>query len=549
MPVVTTYLKKLTSLLKEPISNEVLIEKLPYLGLDIEEITDEYLRIEYNPNRPDFATDQGLARGLNGILGFEVGPPKYPVSEGEIEIIVDESVKMVRPFIAGIIANNIELDDECIRQIITLQEDLHNGVGRKRRKVSIGIHNLDVIKPPIEYTTASRNFQFVPLNEERDFTIEEILKKLDVGITYGYILNEVNNYPILKDSKDNVLSFPPIINSSLTNVTSETKNLFVDITGTDLKSVENALSVLATTLYDIGSTLENVKIIYDKSNFKSSNMNPYEVEVDLKLTNELLGLDLSKSQVSECLSKSRIGFKSKNGKNIAIIPKYRFDIMHQVDLVEEIAIGYGLDRISSTLPESFRIGGLDENLSSLDTIRETLIGLGFIEVMNFSLVSNKILYNNISRQRSNTLEVENTKSGEHEVLRDMLLPSILQVFSKNNHEPYPQKIYEIAKVFVRDKNSPTGIREEYHVGVAISHSQASFTEAKSYLSSLALNAFGIELKTEASSSPIFYPGRTAEVKSGHMLVGEIGEVNPSVLDEFQTKMPIAAFELNLENLI
>ena len=549
MPVVTIYLNRIMPMLKGSVSVDQLVDNIPFLGLDLEEITDEYLRIEYNPNRPDYSTDYGLARGLNGLLGFEVGAPQYKIIVGDTEVRIKRSVKKIRPYIVGLVANHVQFDDESIRQIITMQEDLHNGVGRKRKKVSVGIHNSDVIKYPIIYGTCSQNFRFTPLGERRSFTIKQILEKMDVGIAYGGILMDFENYPLLTDSRGEVLSFPPIINGDLTKVTSKTKNIFIEITGTELKSVNNALSVFAATLHDLGARLETVKIVDDKSSVNTPNMKPYEFEVNVRLTNKLLGLNLSKAKIIESLSRSRIDSTLKDGRMVARVPSYRFDIMHQVDLVEEVAIGYGLSRFTLSLPESNRVGSLDKKLVTLDVVRNTLSGLGFIEVMNFSLLSRDTLYDKIGRSQSEVLQVNNPKAGSFEVLRDMLLPSLLETLSRNLHEEYPQRIFEVATVFNKEIDTITGIQEKYHVAVAMAHSQAGYTEAKSYLTSLLANAFGINSKTTPTTSPIFSQGRTAAVKYGANHIGTVGEVRPGVLENFHIKMPVAAFELSLDKLI
>ncbi|MEM3530980.1 MAG: hypothetical protein QXD42_04205, partial [Nitrososphaerales archaeon] len=166
MPVITLYYDKLKSLIKGELSEKDLLDKIPYIGVTLEEATDEYVKIEYNPNRPDFSTIYGIVRSLNGILGFEKGAPNYVIKSGEVEIIVDESTQIIRPFIVGLVARGINLNDESIQEIISMQEDLHEGIGRRRRKMSIGIHNFDVLKPPIRYTTVSPEFKFIPLGEE-----------------------------------------------------------------------------------------------------------------------------------------------------------------------------------------------------------------------------------------------------------------------------------------------------------------------------------------------------------------------------------------------
>ena len=157
------------------------------------------------------------------MFGIKKGIPKLSIKKGNYNLNVDSSVKKVRPFVTSIIAKNGILDDETIRQLITLQEDLHFGIGRRRKKTSIGIHDLDKIEFPIKYTTVSKDHKFVPLDSSQQSSISDILEKTDVGKQYGPILGNSSKVPIILDANDSTISFPPIINSALTTVSSDTK--------------------------------------------------------------------------------------------------------------------------------------------------------------------------------------------------------------------------------------------------------------------------------------------------------------------------------------
>jgi len=549
MPVITLYYDKLKSLIKGEISTKDLVDKIPYLGVTLEEVKDEYVKIEYNPNRPDFSTSYGIARSLNGMLGFERGAPSYVINKGEVEIIVDESTKLVRPFVVGLVARGITLSDELIEEIISMQEDLHEGIGRRRRKMSIGIHNFDVLKPPIKYTTVPPEFKFIPLGQKEEMSMKEILNETDVGREYGKIVSGFKNYPLLTDSLNHVLSFPPIINGELTRLTPETKNLLIEITATDLKASEDALAIISATLSDIGAKIESVKIRLGDSIKITPDMNLQQMEVDRKITNDLLGLRLNDKEICECLERSRISVASKDGNLIALIPRYRVDVLHKVDLVEDIAYGYRFEKLTPTLPIFKKAGKRDENLLLIGLARNAMIGLGFIEVMNYNLMGQKVLYEFTNRKPKTIIKVENPKSIEHEILRDDLFPSLLMVLSKNLHEEYPQRIFEISKVFSKDSRTPIGIREDYHLATAISHSTANYTEAKSILSSLFSQAFNLSIDTIPTHHPSFTSGRVAKIISAKRKLGTIGEINPSVLENFRLRNPVSIFEVDLSKVI
>ena len=546
MPVINSYINQLKNILKGEITTEELIEKIPYLGLDLEEVNSEYFTIEYNPNRPDYSTDYGVGRSLNGILEFEVGAPKYNINIGKSEVKVNPKLNKIRPYISSVIARNIQLDEEKIRQMISMQEDLHNGVGRRRKKIAIGIHNLDVMKFPLSYTTIDKQFQFCPLDLNKVLTIQEIFDTTETGKKYRWIIDEFNEYPIILDSNNEVISFPPIINGDLTRVTSKTKNLFVDITGIDKKCVNNALAILTTFFYDCGGYIESVNIGYENGVVITPDLKEKKVEINLNLANKLLGLKLSKNDVKKCLVKCRMSVYEENEKLYALIPRYRFDIIHDVDIVEEIAIGYGIYNMTVDVPQSDQVGSLNSQNIKLGLLRETLVGLGLIEVMNFALIDEVNLYNKVNRKQATNIKVKNSKSNSQQVLRDMLLPSLLINVHNNKHQSYPQKIFEIGKIFTKkDVKNPT---EEYHLAFVITHAKSSYAEVKSYLTSLLSNTFNIGCKTQPENFPLFVQGRSAKIIAENN-IGVIGEVNPEILENFQIKMPVSAVEISLKNII
>ena len=546
MPVINSYINQLKSILKGDVTTEELIEKIPYLGLDLEEVNSEYFTIEYNPNRPDYSTDYGLGRSLNGILEFETGTPKYNINIGKSEVKVNPKLNKIRPYISSVIARNIQLDEEKIRQMISMQEDLHDGIGRRRKKIAIGIHNLDVMKFPLSYTAVDKQFQFCPLDLDKELTIQEIFDTTETGKKYRWIIDKFNEYPIILDSNNEVISFPPIINGNLTRVTSKTKNLFVDITGIDKKCVNNALAVLTTFFYDCGGYIESVNIGYENGPIITPDLKEQKVEINLDLANKLLGLKLSKNDVKKCLAKCRMSVYEENEKLYALIPRYRFDIIHDVDLVEEIAIGYGIYNMTVDIPQSDQVGSLNSQNIKLGLLRDTLVGLGLIEVMNFALIDEVNLYNKVNRKQVTNIKVKNSKSNSQQVLRDMLLPSLLINVHNNKHQSYPQKIFEIGKIFTKkDVKNPT---EEYHLAFAITHAKSSYAEVKSYLTSLLSNTFNISCKTQPEDFPLFVQGRSAKIIAENN-IGVIGEVNPEILENFQIKTPVSAVEISLKNII
>ena len=239
-----------------------------------------------------------------------------------------------------------------------MQEDLHNGLGRKRKKSSIGLHDLDSIVFPLKYTTVSKNFSFIPLDKQNEFTIEHILSNLDMGKDYGHIINNSDRIPLLFDFQKKVLSLPPIINGNLTKITLNTKNLLIEVTSTSNTSAHDVLSILSFELYDMGFKIYSIRI---NSPFdgplKTPILNPLKITISPNYINKILGLDLSDTELIKCLEKSRCSGKILDNGIECYIPRYRIDIFNPVDISEEVAIGYGIYQFNTFSPPTLYFSG------------------------------------------------------------------------------------------------------------------------------------------------------------------------------------------------
>ncbi len=543
MPVVTLYFDRINKILGKKIPKSKIVDTLPFIGLDIEEETNDHINVEYSPNRPDYSTDYGIITGLQGLLGIKLGMPSLKIKSGNDMIKADASVSKVRPYVTAIEARNGVLNDETIRQIITMQEDLHNGLGRRRKKVSIGIHDIDKIKFPLYYKTVAKNHSFVSLESDGSMTVKEMLEKTETGKKYGHILTGKDKVPIIIDSAGNTLSFPPIINGKLTEINNKTRNLLVEVTATDKNSAEGVLAVLANALQMAGFQLFSVKIV--GANNSTPSLKSRDLILEPELVNKTLGIDISDSLIIKSLKKSRLDARMKGKKIVCTIPRYRTDIFGVMDLVEEVALGYGIQNLVPTMPESVSAGERNGITKSLETIRSLMVGLGYTEVMNFELTGKEILYEKTNRDSSKIISVADSKSQEHIILRDILLPGMMEVLSKNIHESYPQKIFEIGTVF--EKGSP--IVEAIHLACLDAHKDANFTEVKSVLQTLLKIGFDLTCETVTQKESMFVDGRTGKIVISGKKLGTIGEVDPKIADNFKLRTLVSGFEMNLTGLI
>jgi len=539
MPVVELSYTRLQKLIGK-VSKKQISDSLPFLGLDIESENKDLIRIEYSPNRPDYSTDFGIALGLQGLLGIKTGAIKLNVKKSKkYKISVKSEVSKIRPFVTGIVATNGKIDDKTIKQFMTMQEDLHFGIGRKRKKSSIGIHDLDTISFPLVYTTTNRDYKFIPLNSKKELSISEILKNTDVGKDYGSILGNSPKVPLILDANQQTVSFPPIINAAVTTVTTKTKNLFVEVTGINKEDAEDMLSVVATILQSAGFTLESVQISGAKNS--SPKFEQKKISVNSSLINQTLGLDLNTSKIVSSLKKSRIDASTKGKNIICIIPAYRFDIFGPMDLVEEVALGYGIQNLEPTLSPSQTLGKKHPISINLQSISSIMTGLGYMEALNSSLTSKRILYDNTKRDSSKILSVLDSKSLEHTILRDSLLPGLIDTLAKNIHESYPQKLFEVGTIF----NKTSSITEETHLCATSSHKDANFSEMKSVLQSVIQLIFGKTCETKTTTHPTFEKGHVANITVDEKIIGIIGEISKSTKDNFKLRESIVSFEIKL----
>lgn len=528
MTVVTFDYWDMISLLGRDVSREELIKKIPMIGASLERLAGDEISIEIFPDRADMLSVEGIARAMRNFLGIEKGLKKYKIAEPKVEIYVDESVEQVRPFIYGCVIRNIEFNDKSIASLMDLQEKLHFSIGKERKKMAIGVHDFDKVVPPFTYKGVNPNeIKFVPLASNEEMNLNEILEKHEKGKAYAHLLKGKKRYPIIVDKNENVLSFPPIINGQLTAVTEETKNIFIDVTGIEEKAVMHAMNIIATSLAERGGAMEQVKIINGKEK-KTPDLTPYHTEVKLSYIKKIIGIDVD---AKKCLEKMGHSVKIDGSIAKVISPAWRMDILHPIDIVEDIAIGYGYNLIPDSLPKEITFG------ESFDygKIHGTMIGLGFNEVLTLTLSSKKKEFEDMNI-KGKTVEVENPISMHHSIIRYSLIPSLLEILSRNKHNDLPQRIYEFGDVIqeMQQKKILAGVKID---------AKTNFTECKSIVEAILRN-FGLKMDVEEIKHHSFIDGRCASIIVNGKHIGYFGEINPDVITKFSLEYPVIAFEMD-----
>ena len=532
MPVVDLRIDRIIQLLNGDADKKLILNTLPFLGLDIESETDTEVRIEYSPNRPDYATEFGIVAGLEGLLGFKKGMIPLVIESGKEYIIkVAKEVVPLRPHITGIIATGGKLNDQDIKQLVNMQEDLHEGIGRKRSKSSIGIHDLDKIKFPLSYVAVSREHKFIPLNADSACTISQILAETKTGKDYSHLL-EKDMVPLIIDSDDKTVSLPPVINAAETTVTTSTKNLFVEVTGVEEKTGIDIASVIAITLQNMGFELHAVDITGQTNDNMLAETS--KIHVQNSMINHALGTELQNSVIIDALKKCRLDAKSQDNEIICIIPRYRFDIINEMDIVEEVMLGYGIEKLESKLVPSSVIGQKNSQLEMCDTLERIMIGLGYTEVLNSSLTSP------LKNDTSESVKLLNSKNTEHIILRNTILAGLIKNLSKNIHETYPQKIFEIGRVFLA-KNI-----EQDRLACVLAYKNADYSQMKSVLNGLLCDGLGESCSTPKTMHKFFENGKTAKIIINEKEIGIIGQISIQIQQEYKIRVPVVGFEIQLD---
>jgi len=494
-------------------------------------------------NMPYLWSIEGVARLFKGLLGKEKGIPKLEVfKESKHELIVDKSVIKIRPFIAAFVARGKKIDDDSIKQMIDLQEKFCTSYGRRRKKVAIGIYNYKKIKFPIIYkATDPESIKFTPLEFRKEMTQQEILEDHPTGKEYAWILEGMEKYPILLDSNNEVLSFPPIINSNYSGkIEIGDEDLFFEATGEDLDSVLLAANIFAQSFYERGFKIYSVDTKYPDKKITAPYMFSDFLKISASQVKNLIGLELKEAEIKKLLERMRYGYKA--GK--ALIPDYRQDIMHPVDVIEDIAISYGYENIEAEPLKTFTIGTSFEINKFIDRSREILVGLGYQEIMSPVLSNKKILFENMNVEEFNLIELKEYMSETYSVVRNWLLPILLDVLSKNKHVDYPQKIFEEGIITVKKE----GYTIDYNrIALVTANNTADFTEARQALDQM-MKLLDIKYEIKETEHNSFIPGRVGRVIVNDKKIGYIGEFSPETLNNWDLNVPVVGFEINLTEL-
>ncbi|MGE5709297.1 MAG: phenylalanine--tRNA ligase subunit beta [Nitrospira sp.] len=518
------------------------------------------LRIELqDSNRPDLWCCEGIARQIRIKQQGKLKPYSFFTKKSKAlqRLIVAPGLEQVRPYVAACTAKGYRVTDEGLAQLIQTQEKLADIFGHKRKTVSIGIYQLPKITFPVTYELVKPDeARFTPLGMETVMTLSEILMVHPKGLEHGHILAGQSRLPILRDAKNQPLSFPPIINSrEIGEVRVGDDELFVEVTGTDLSMVVLTLNIFAANLADRGAAIEPIEVQYPKSTPLGKRViTPQDLgkprTIQIKTIEQALGQELGVKTVKQALELYGYDISAGKGSVKAKLPPYRQDLMHAMDVGEDVAISRGYGDFLPVMPAQFTVGGLSRIEQLSDRARELMVGLGFQEIISNILGSpddyrSKMRLDGTDWGRM--VEVGNVMSLSFSCLRQWMIPSLLRVETASSRAFYPHRLFEAGEVAIPDPSRELGSRTDTVLGALLAHATAHFSEIHSCLDVLFYH-LGKEYSLEPVQHPSFLEGRAGNIAVAGMRIGVIGELHPEVLERWQVSVPAVAFEVNLSQL-
>lgn len=483
---------------------------------------------ELTPNRPDWYSMEGLARALRAYHRNE--RPNYSAEKSDYKVIVDPSVAKVRPYTVCAVVKGLSFDDQRIRDTVLLQEKLLATLGRKVKRFGLGIYPLSAIRFPVRYTTLKpEEIRYVPLGSDREMSAPEILESHKKGQQYGHLIKGHPRYPVFVDAQGRIMALIPIVNSSETGKIDEgTREVFIEVSGTDINSCKAALNIITCTFTDMGGTAHEVEMDYGKERFASPDLRPKRMRLDGAEVKRVLGIDLGEKEMGALLNRMGYGFD----RGEVEIPPYRADIMGQIDIIEDIAIAHGYNNFKPTLPDFFCPG---DSMKRNDLTDSVMRGMGFSETKTFILTNKENLEK--AGYKGRTIEISNPCTADYTVVRPGLTLNMIQTFAINKMKGLPQRFYEIGVSY--------GEYQEERLVFGVMDREVQFSGFRGYLQTLAFEK-GFEFELRKKQDGAFEPGMSCAVVSGGKEIGSFGKASKEVLGRFGISFDVFLCEIVLK---
>uniref|UniRef100_A0A182TSZ9 Phenylalanine--tRNA ligase beta subunit n=2 Tax=Anopheles melas TaxID=34690 RepID=A0A182TSZ9_9DIPT len=526
-------------------------------------------RIDIPANRYDLLCLEGLVMGLQVFMG-KIKFPRFtkvgPVGKGVApqKLIVTKATAQIRPFAVAAVLRDITFTKDSYDSFIDLQDKLHQNICRKRTLVAIGTHDLDKLQGPFTFDAKSpKDIRFVPLNQEKAMTGEELMEFYSTHAqlkTYLPIIRDSPVYPVIYDANGVVLSLPPIINGDHSKITLQTKNVFIECTATDLTKARIVLDTLVcmfSTHCAKQFTVEYCEVVSASGETKQYPDLAFRKEtISVAETNAYIGLNESAEKMAYLLNRLLPTKQTAPDTLEVEVPPTRHDILHACDIYEDVAIGYGYNRIPKTLPAKMHIAKQYPLNKLTEQLREQIAQAGFTEGLTFTLCSRDDIATKMNAQIDQipAVHIANPKTLEFQVVRTTLIPGLLKTLAANRKMPLPLKLFEVSDVVLADGKSEVGAKNERRVCAINCNKTAGFEVVHGLLDRvMQLLEVPWDRQTgyylQACDDPAYFPGRCASVLYKGAAIGRIGVLHPTVLQAFELTTPCSVVEFNMEYFV
>lgn len=625
MPTITVVKERFFNDLGRKFSDPAELDTILFdYGLELDEDTEftapeekpYKLKIEVPANRYDLLCHQGLILALRTYIGTSPAPTyslSIPSADQQWKAYVRKETSQIRPFFASAILRGIKFDEQRYKDFIDLQDKLHGNLCRKRTLVAIGTHDLsqlDHSNKVISYEARPpKDIKFAPLNNTTEYDATELMTLYESEkhlSKYLHIIRDSPVYPIIYDNSRTVLSMPPIINSNKTKITLNTQDVFIDVTATDQTKLDIVINMVITMFSSYCSkpfTVEPVDIIYEHdigSSYRSPRIDPLVFSTRQSYINSVTGLSLSRQETCSLLEKmghhptiepvpkgqqaintsTSLGLQEAPPSDLitVFVPPTRPDILHECDLVEDVAIAYGFNNLKKTFPSTNTVGKPYEINKLSDLVRKECAFSGWLEVLPLTLCSHdeNFKFLRVEDDKTQAVVLSNPATIEFQVVRTSLLPGLLKTIRENRKHPLPMKVFEVSDVVLKDPMLERQAKNLRRVGVVyVGKKSAGFEVVHGLLDRLMAmlevdwvgQAADLTRKVtprgqyriEESNHPTFFAGRSAKImfkptkregegggQTQHWIeVGKLGILHPEVLQSFDLDFPCSSFEFDL----
>ena len=548
MVMINTTINEMNGLIRKKLARKDYEDLCFRYGIDIEG-DEDYLNFELTSDRIELASKFSLAWLLGQLIGVKVHRTET-VSTKKLPVEIKNAH---RPFVNLLHVKLTEPLGDKVKELLVLQDKFDKTVGRNRHSAAIGIFDFSRIKFPIVYKEDNpAKISFTPLGSASPKSYNEIITDTEKGRMYKNLLKE--GPVVWKQADEKIFALPPIINADFSSVIDTTKSLLVDITGNNKDAVNSLTKALIFNLQFLGEVTVIKPTYSDKKNDPNLDFKQNKFFLDNTNISNILGENnVSLKEAFRILKAMDYEVIEEKSGLMILPPFYRQDVIHQVDIIDDILRFYGVQNIKPIESNSYTLGSKLYGSESIENIRSLMIGFGYQELDLNVLTNEGCQFKKTGIPAENYAALIGQKSGDITMARANLLPELLRTISNNLHKKFPQSLFDIGFV-LKKSSADVMFSNELRLCIGYCGLTSNLSDILVILRKLFKDTFGDEklsIQSDGKSDgfeKMFIKGRGGLMYFGNKKIGVIGEVHPRVLNEFGIELPTSVAEIYLEQL-